>query len=78
MSTTSALEDRRLRRDLQDTYTKVLDAVITNSDRMEGSAFWERGQKGGSSPPSGITEKGVFAFDLPETAVPGRVSDFAS
>ena len=32
--TTSALEDRRLRRELQDTYPKVLDAVVGNLSRI--------------------------------------------
>jgi hypothetical protein len=37
--TTSALEDRRLRRELQDTYPKVLDAVVGNLSRIgEASA----------------------------------------
>lgn len=42
VSTTSALEDRRLRRDLQDTYVKVLDAVLSNSSRLGDSVLWER------------------------------------
>lgn len=38
--TTSALEDRRLRRELQDTYPKVLDAVVGNLSRLgEASAL---------------------------------------
>lgn len=32
--TTSALEDRRLRRDLQDVYPKVLDAVASNISKV--------------------------------------------
>lgn len=44
VSTTSALEDRRLRRDLQETYVKVLDAVVSNAPRLGDSALWVRGQ----------------------------------
>ncbi|TXT04269.1 hypothetical protein VHUM_04267 [Vanrija humicola] len=44
VSTTSALEDKRLRRDLQDTYVKVLDAVVSNSSRVGDSASWRRGR----------------------------------
>ncbi|BEI90230.1 uncharacterized protein CcaverHIS019_0303000 [Cutaneotrichosporon cavernicola] len=43
VSTTSALEDRRLRRDLQETYVKVLDAVLSNASRLGDSALWQRG-----------------------------------
>ncbi len=43
VSTTSALEDRRLRRDLQETYVKVLDAVLSNASRLGESALWQRG-----------------------------------
>lgn len=43
VSTTSALEDRRLRRDLQETYVKVLDAVLSNAVRLGDSALWQRG-----------------------------------
>ena len=54
VSTTSALEDRRLRRDLQDVYPKVLDAVVGNmskfsevyakrgTDHLDESRFIER------------------------------------
>lgn len=45
VSTTSALEDRRLRRDLQDTYVKLLDIVLSNSSKLGDSAIWERGQE---------------------------------
>lgn len=43
VSTTSALEDRRLRRDMQETYVKLLDAVLSNSSKLGDSAIWERG-----------------------------------
>ncbi|OCF39597.1 hypothetical protein I317_06612 [Kwoniella heveanensis CBS 569] len=42
VSKTSALEDRRLRRDLQDTYTKALDLVITNITRIAEAGMWTR------------------------------------
>ncbi|KAK4687443.1 hypothetical protein P7C73_g2673, partial [Tremellales sp. Uapishka_1] len=42
VATTSALEDRRLRRDLQDTYSKVLDIVVTNASRIAETPIWER------------------------------------
>ncbi|KAK8861427.1 hypothetical protein IAR55_002246 [Kwoniella newhampshirensis] len=42
VSKTSALEDRRLRRDLQDTYAKVLDLVVTNAPRIADGGLWER------------------------------------
>lgn len=44
VSTTSALEDRRLRRDLQETYVKLLDVVLNNSSKLGDSAIWERGK----------------------------------
>lgn len=42
VSTTSALEDRRLRRDLQDVYLKLLDGVVTNANKSAESALWRR------------------------------------
>lgn len=42
VSTTSALEDRRLRRDLQETYVKLFDAVLSQSSKLADSATWER------------------------------------
>lgn len=43
VSTTSALEDRRLRRDLQETYVKLFDTVLSTLQRLADSATWERG-----------------------------------
>lgn len=57
VSTTSALEDKRLRRDLQDTYVKVLDAVVTNSSRVGDSASWRRGRRRSRSRASRDAEK---------------------
>ena len=42
VSTTSALEDRRLRRDLQDVYLKLLDGVVSNATKSAESAMWSR------------------------------------
>ena len=42
VSTTSALEDRRLRRDLQDVYQKLLDGVVSNASKSAESALWRR------------------------------------
>lgn len=42
VSTTSALEDRRLRRDLQDVYLKLLDGVVSNASKSAESALWRR------------------------------------
>lgn len=42
VSTTSALEDRRLRRDLQDTYVKILDAVLSGVAKGGEATTWER------------------------------------
>ncbi|WVF67091.1 hypothetical protein IAT40_001836 [Kwoniella sp. CBS 6097] len=42
VSKTSALEDRRLRRDLQDTYTKALDLVIANASKIAEAGIWVR------------------------------------
>ncbi|WRT65559.1 uncharacterized protein IL334_002504 [Kwoniella shivajii] len=42
VSRTSALEDRRLRRDLQDTYAKLLDLVVTNATRITEVGIWSR------------------------------------
>ncbi|KAL1409508.1 hypothetical protein Q8F55_003491 [Vanrija albida] len=58
VSTTSALEDKRLRRDLQDTYVKVLDAVVSNSSRVGDSISWRRGRRRSRSRVSRDAEKG--------------------
>jgi hypothetical protein len=42
VSSTSALEDRRLRRDLQDVYSKLLDSVVQNASRSAETAGWKR------------------------------------
>ncbi|WWC60178.1 uncharacterized protein I303_102743 [Kwoniella dejecticola CBS 10117] len=42
VSKTSALEDRRLRRDVQDTYSKVLDLVVTNASKIAEIGLWSR------------------------------------
>lgn len=42
ISKTTALEDRRLRRDLQDTYAKALDLVVNNSLKMAEAGIWDR------------------------------------
>lgn len=42
VSTTSALEDRRLRRDLQETYVKILDAVLSGVAKGGEATSWER------------------------------------
>lgn len=42
VSSTSALEDRRLRRDLQDVYMKLLDGVVTNVSRSSDVTTWRR------------------------------------
>jgi hypothetical protein len=42
VSTTSALEDRRLRRDLQDVYLRLLDGVVSNASKSAESALWKR------------------------------------
>lgn len=42
VSTTSALEDRRLRRDLQDVYLKLLDSVVSNAAKAGESTLWRR------------------------------------
>ncbi|KAL0242321.1 hypothetical protein I308_105950 [Cryptococcus tetragattii IND107] len=39
---TTALEDRRLRRDLQDTYAKTLDLVVNNSLKIAEAGIWDR------------------------------------
>lgn len=52
VSTTSALDDRRLRRDLQETYVKVLDAVVSNASRLGDSALWKRGHTLSEEKPS--------------------------
>ncbi|WVW80007.1 hypothetical protein I302_101980 [Kwoniella bestiolae CBS 10118] len=50
VSKTSALEDRRLRRDLQDTYAKILDLVVTNSAKISEAGLWSRMTSGTASP----------------------------
>jgi hypothetical protein len=42
VSSTSALEDRRLRRDLQDVYLKLLDGVVSNAGRSAEIVVWKR------------------------------------
>jgi len=42
VSTTSALEDRRLRRDLQDIYAKCLDVVVANASRISNGSMLDR------------------------------------
>ncbi|EIW69034.1 hypothetical protein TREMEDRAFT_71761 [Tremella mesenterica DSM 1558] len=54
VSTTSALEDRRLRRDLHDVYTKLLDAVASNASRIAETGVWERGILTEKSIPNGV------------------------
>lgn len=43
VATTSALEDRRLRRDLTETYARLLDNVVVNLPKAADAEFWERG-----------------------------------
>ena len=45
VTTTSALEDRRLRRELQEVYPKVLDVVTTNASRIGEIMEMSRGEK---------------------------------
>ena len=42
VSSTSALEDRRLRRDLQDVYLKLLDGVVSTAGRSAEIIVWKR------------------------------------
>jgi hypothetical protein len=42
VSSTSALEDRRLRRDLQDVYIKLLDGVVSSVSRSSEVSSWKR------------------------------------
>ncbi|ORX36308.1 Dopey, N-terminal-domain-containing protein [Kockovaella imperatae] len=42
VATTSALEDRRLRRDLQEIYSKLLDAVVGSVARLGDAKAWQR------------------------------------
>lgn len=42
VATTSALEDKRLRRDLLDTYARVLDNVMVNLPRITEGNIWDR------------------------------------
>lgn len=46
VATTSALEDRRLRRDLQETYAKLVDVVVMNLPRVNELDIWERSATG--------------------------------
>nr|ODN87338.1 hypothetical protein L203_03611 [Cryptococcus depauperatus CBS 7841] len=41
---TSALEDRRLRRDFQDTYAKILDVTVTNASKIAEAGIWNRAE----------------------------------
>lgn len=42
VASTSALEDRRLRRDLQDVYTKLLDGVVSTVSKTPEVTTWRR------------------------------------
>jgi hypothetical protein len=42
VSSTSALEDRRLRRELQEVYLKLLDGVMSNAGRSAEIVVWKR------------------------------------
>lgn len=42
ISKTTALEDRRLRRDLHDTYARALDLVVNNSLKIAEAGIWDR------------------------------------
>ncbi|WVR03947.1 hypothetical protein IAU60_000946 [Kwoniella sp. DSM 27419] len=42
VSKTSALEDRRLRRDLQDTYTKITESMVLNASKIADAGMWTR------------------------------------
>ncbi|WWC68766.1 uncharacterized protein I206_102700 [Kwoniella pini CBS 10737] len=55
VSKTSALEDRRLRRDLQDTYSKLLDLVTNNSLKIAETGLWSRFSA--ATPDSGDLDK---------------------
>lgn len=61
VSTTSALEDRRLRRDLQDVYLKLLDGVVSNAAKAAESALWRRDSS--VSDKASDKDGGVFGDD---------------
>ncbi|ODO06352.1 hypothetical protein L198_01584 [Cryptococcus wingfieldii CBS 7118] len=42
ISKTTALEDRRLRRDVQDIYVKLLDLVVSNVSKIAEGGIWDR------------------------------------
>ncbi|WVQ73679.1 hypothetical protein IAR50_003259 [Cryptococcus sp. DSM 104548] len=42
ISKTTALEDRRLRRDVQDIYVKLLDLVVSNVHKIAEGGIWDR------------------------------------
>lgn len=51
---TTALEDRRIRKDLQDTYGKLLDAVVVSVSRNTDTNYWtRRNNKDSLVPPNG-------------------------
>ncbi|KAF8273824.1 Dopey, N-terminal-domain-containing protein [Lactarius quietus] len=50
---TTALEDRRIRKDLQDTYGKLLDTVVVSVSRNTDTNYWIRRNKDSLAPPSG-------------------------
>ncbi|KAH8998778.1 Dopey, N-terminal-domain-containing protein [Lactarius hatsudake] len=49
---TTALEDRRIRKDLQDTYGKLLDTVVISVSRNTDANYWAR-RKDSLVPPNG-------------------------
>ena len=46
VATTSALEDKRLRRDLYETYAKLVDIVVTNLPKVSELDIWEWSAEG--------------------------------
>lgn len=44
VASTSALEDRRLRRDLQEQYAKLIDNVMVNLSKVSEFEVWERSE----------------------------------
>ncbi|KAI0323044.1 Dopey, N-terminal-domain-containing protein [Amylostereum chailletii] len=42
LTQTTAMEDRRIRKELQDVYAKLLDAALTSVNRGSDSSFWAR------------------------------------
>ena len=68
VSTTSALEDRRLRRELQEVYPKLLDAVVVNAVKTGEVYSWTRSQ--GKAPASSKAEVGG-----PDDATEERMED---